>query len=224
MAYPNATSVERRTPQPTGLLEAVNVLLRNIGEAPVNDLENEQVVEARMARDTLLEIHKEVQTRGWAWNTDRIVFQRDTTGKIPVPANVVRWTVEPCLRGRLALRGQYVYDRATSSYTVGDDLTEVEAEVVVLLSWDETPEPVNRYVTIRAARVFADRVVTSDALFRYTGTDEQLAWAEVQRMELENERFNWLDGPNSTPPLRVFDIRRGVSRGMGYPYEGVIPR
>ncbi len=64
------TANQSLTPGRTSLLEAVNVLLENIGEAPVETLENEQVAEARIAERTLLEFHKEGQSRGWAWNSE----------------------------------------------------------------------------------------------------------------------------------------------------------
>ena len=46
------------TPGRTTLLNAVNVLLENIGEQPINSLETEQVMDARVAERTLLEFHK----------------------------------------------------------------------------------------------------------------------------------------------------------------------
>ncbi len=62
------------------------------------------------------------------------------------------------------------------------------------------PECFNRYATIRASRVFAGRLVTDDTLFRFTAMDEQQAWAELERMEAENEQPNILwDGPRMFP-------------------------
>ena len=46
-------------PGRTTLLDAVNILLENIGEQPVNTLEDEQITDARIAERTLLEFHKE---------------------------------------------------------------------------------------------------------------------------------------------------------------------
>ena len=47
------------------LLDAVNILLENIGEQPINTLEGEQITDARIAERTLLEMHKEGQIKGW---------------------------------------------------------------------------------------------------------------------------------------------------------------
>ena len=58
------------TPGRTTLLNAVNILLENIGEQPINSLETEQIMDARVAERTLLEFHKEGQLKGWHWNTE----------------------------------------------------------------------------------------------------------------------------------------------------------
>ena len=61
------------------LLDAVNVCLENIGEQPVDNLDNEQIQDARVAQRTILEIHKEGQTKGWSWNAEYgYPFQRDS--------------------------------------------------------------------------------------------------------------------------------------------------
>ena len=62
----------------TTLLDAVNVLLANIGEQPINSLETEQIDESKQAERTILEFHKEGQTKGWSWNTEfQYPFQKD---------------------------------------------------------------------------------------------------------------------------------------------------
>ena len=59
------------TPGRTTLLEAVNTLLENIGEMPVDQLDNQQVHDARVAERTILEFHREGQLRGWSWNSEQ---------------------------------------------------------------------------------------------------------------------------------------------------------
>jgi hypothetical protein len=209
-----STAEQARIPGRTTLLEAVNTLLSNIGESPVATLESEQVVEAQMAKRTLLEIHKEAQTRGWGWNTEHGVrYQVQADRTLTVPANLVRWSLAPEIyERRFVLRGQKVYDRTTNSYTLGADVNEVVADVVVLLPWDECPESFNRYVTIRSARVFSGRLVTDETLFRFTAMDEQMAWAELERMEAENEQPNILwDGPGMFP-IPTYNPGAGLMR------------
>lgn len=212
------TANQTVTPGRTTLLEAVNVLLENIGELPVDTLENEQVAEARIAERTLLEFHKEGQSRGWAWNSEaNYPFAKDaTSGTITVPANVVRWSPDPYqYANRYQLRGQKVYDRENRSSVLESTVTEVTADVVFLLPWDDCPEPFNRWVTVRSARVFSDRVLSSDSLFKFTALDEQMALNELLRMEAENEEYNLLTGGPGLRPFPTYSPGYGLVRSAG---------
>ena len=186
----------------TTLLDAVNVCLENIGEQPVDSLENEQIQDARIAQRTLLEIHEEGQTKGWSWNTEyNYPFQKDAkTNQIEVPEQVVEFSVDRYqYNGRFQLRGTKVYDLLNRTFILDDTITELQADVIWLLSWDEVPEAYNRWVTVRAARIFSDRSLGSEALFKYTLKDEQDAQAELARVELQQEAPNMLTGPFAFP-------------------------
>ena len=186
----------------TTLLDAVNVCLENIGEQPVDSLENEQIQDARIAQRTLLEIHKEGQTKGWSWNTEyNYPFQKNAkTNQIEVPEQVVEFSVDRYqYNGRFQLRGTKVYDLLNRTFILDSTITALQADVIWLLSWDEVPEAYNRWVTVRAARIFSDRSLGSEALFKYTLKDEQDAQAELARVELQQEAPNMLTGPFAFP-------------------------
>ncbi len=187
------------TPGRTTLLEAVNVVLMNIGEQPVNTLENQQVLEARTAEATILEMHKEGQTRGWSWNSERAYpFQRNTGGEIVVPANAVSWQPDPYeFQHRYQLRGQRVYDKEKRSYKI--DATSLPADVIWLLPWDECPEVYNRWSLIRAARVFSARTIGDSSGVQYTQFDEQQALIELLRVENTQEAPNMITGRRRFP-------------------------
>ena len=198
-----ATAQQSQTPGRTTLLDAVNTLLMNIGEMPVSSLENQQVQDARLAEDTLLEFHKEGQARGWSWNMEfAYPFNRDAnTGEIKVPTNIIQWSVDPYqLDGRYVLRGSRVYDRKERSYQISSDDSPLKADVTWLLSWDDSPEAYNRWTTIRSARVFASRVLGSDSLVNYTAIDEQAALTALMQVEYDQANPNSLTGgPFSAP-------------------------
>ena len=194
----------------TGLLDAVNICLENIGEQPVDTLDNEQIQDARVAQRTCLEVHKEGQTKGWSWNTDfSYPFARDSaTGEIRVPQEVVGFSVNRYqYNGRFQLRGQRVYDLLKRTYIIDSQVTELAADVIWLLSWDDVPEAFNRWVTIRAARIFSDRSLGSEALFKYTAKDEGDAKAELERIEMEQEQANMLTGSYAFP---TYEPNRGL--------------
>lgn len=210
------------TPGRTTLLEAVNILLAVIGEQPVNTLETQQIVEASMAERTLLEFHKEGQVNGWSWNSEQAYeFAKDSNNEIVVPTNVVSWATDAYeWAGRFQLRGQRVYDRLNRTYSLGSDVESLKADVVFLLSWDESPEAFNRWVTIRSARVFSGRVLGDSSSFKYTAMDEQAALTALQSVELDQLQANSLTGgpglrpfPTYSPGLGLLGRNRGYLRG-----------
>lgn len=206
-------------PGRTSLLEAVNVLLRNIGEMPVDSLENQQIQDARIAEQTLLEFAKEGQIRGWSWNREEgYPFDRDgSTSEIEVPAAAVSWLVDPYrYDGRYVLRGTRVYDKKNRTFKISSDDAPIRADVIWLLSWDESPEAFNRWTTIRSARVFSTRVLGSDSVTNYTAVDEQAALTELMRVEMEQSQPNSLTG--GIGPMPTYRSGYGITRGI---YGGV---
>lgn len=208
-----------QTAQPgrTTLLEAVNILLTNIGESPVQTIDTETSIEAGVAERTILEIHKEGQTRGWTWNREYgYEFQRDAlTNEVVIPAAVVLFAPDEYeYAGRYQLRGQRVYDTLQRTYEIED--SSIKADIISLLPWNDCPEPFNRWATIRAARVFSDRVLASDSIFKYTSTDEERAWLELFRMETEQAKPNVLTGGRGLAPFPTYEAARGLlGRGRG---------
>ena len=138
-----------------------------------------------------------------------------------VPANVVSWAPDPYeWAGRFQLRGQTVYDLEKHTSVLSSEISSIKADVVWLLPWDECPEAFNRWTTIRSARVFSDRVLSSDSIFKYTAMDEQAALVELQRVEIEQAQANSLTGgpglrpfPTYSPGLGLLGRNRGYLRG-----------
>lgn len=212
-----SSTQQSATPGRTTLLDAVNVLLTNIGEMPVDSLENQQIQDARMAERTLLEFAKEGQTRGWSWNTEyKFPFDVDAvTGEINIPTSCIKFLVSPYQTdGRYVLRGTRIYDTERRTYKIDPNDAPLEADVIWLLSWDDSPEAFNRWVTIRSARVFASRMLGSDSLINYTAVDEQAALTELMRVEYGQSQPNSLTGGPFSGPMPTYSSASGLRRGM----------
>ena len=97
--------------------------------------------------------------------------------------------------------------------------TTIEADVIWLLSWDESPEAYNRWTTIRAARVFAARMLGDQALVQYTAVDEQAALNELQQVEYAQAQPNSLTGGPGMVPVPTYTPELGLMRGV---YGGVV--
>tara|TARA_R100000234_G_scaffold30487_1_gene17891 strand:+ start:620 stop:1228 length:609 start_codon:yes stop_codon:yes gene_type:complete len=184
-------------------LEAVNIMLAAIGEAPINTLTGTLPVDARLAQSTLTEVNKDVQSEGWSFNTEiDVTLTRNASEQVTLSTNVLR--VDPNIHQHPTIdaiqRGLKLYDRLNNKFEFDEDLI---CTVVYLRTFDEIPEPARRYVIIKAARVFVDRLVSDQGLRSYTEQDESRARAILMETDLANGDHNVLRGDPSL--TNVFD-------------------
>ena len=179
----------------TTKLEAVNTLMTAIGEAPVNSLTS-GLVDAETAETILDSVSREVQSQGWNFNTDfERSFTPDTNKQITIPSDILRIDMAERRTSELDVvaRGSKLYNRATNSFYFDSSISAVSMNAVVLLNFDELPESARRYVTIRSARIFQDRVVGSDTLHAFQQRDELQALVELKDADGEVSDYNIFD-------------------------------
>ena len=184
-------------------LESINIMLAAIGEAPINSLTGTLPVDARLAQSTLTEINKKVQMEGWSFNTDiDVTLPRDGSNQIALSTDTLR--IDPNIHQHPTIdaiqRGLKLYDRLNNKYEFDEDLI---CTVVYFRAFDEIPEPARYYITIKAARVFVDRLVGDQGLRTYTEQDEVRARAILMETDLANGDHNLLRGDPSL--TSVFD-------------------
>jgi len=184
-------------------LEAINIMLAAIAEAPINSLTGTLPVDAVTARSTLAEFNKEVQSEGWSFNTEiDVTLTRDGSNQISLPANVLRVdanihqhpTIDPIQRGLK------LYDRQNNKFEFEEDLI---CTVVYFRTFDEIPEQARRYINVKAARVFIDRLVGDQGLRTYTEEDETRARTILTETDYGNADHNLLRGDPSL--TSIFD-------------------
>jgi hypothetical protein len=189
------------TLQPTTKLEAVNVMLTSIGEAPVNSLIS-GLEDAELAETILESVNKETQSRGWIFNTDlKLSLSPNTDNQIVLPDNYLRVDTRGTLRSSnkdIVERGRKLYDRIGNSFTFTDAVT---VDVVILLDFTDIPEVARRYITIRSSRIFQDRVLSSTNIHGFQLQDEQQAYIELQDYHAETADFNIFDNYDTFAPL-----------------------
>lgn len=183
---------------PTTELEAINTILSVIGESPISSLsEISSVADAVTAQSTLSEVSRQVQTKGWHFNTEKEfeLTPANGTGYISVPSNCLRIDTDTDDRETdVVQRGTRLYDRKKHTYAFEKSL---KCEIVVLLPFTDLPQAARHYVTIKAARVFQSRTVGSDALYQFTALDERDALLDLKRNEGITGDYNILTS-NST--------------------------
>lgn len=174
---------------PTTLLGAVNELLTAIGTVPVNTLDAPGSSDVAIARDTIVSISREVQSRGWWFNTSygRSFSPSGAVINIPPEILMVRpsrgTSTQPPESRQFVLRGGQLYNIQNGS---NNFTTTVRADIVTLLDFNELPESARRYVTVRAARVFQTKVLGDDQLGVFTENHEDEAWQILQADHAES--------------------------------------
>ena len=184
-------------------LEAINIMLAAIGEAPINSLTDTLPVDARTAQNTLTEVNKEVQSEGWSFNTEiDVTLTRDGSNQINLPINVLR--VDPNIHQHPTIdpiqRGLKLYDRQNNKYEFDEDLI---CTVVYYRDFDEITEQARRYINIKAARIFVDRLIGDQGLRSYTQEDETRSRVILPETDYANADHNLLRGDPSL--TNIFD-------------------
>ena len=179
-------------------LEAVNVILSTIGEAPLNSLSGSLPVDGTMAKNVLSEISREVQSSGWHFNTHyKSTLTRDTNNNIPVATNVVRVELDPNLESKgdydLVQRDGKLFNLAKNTDVFDKDFENVTQ--VLLLPFNEIPEQAKRYITIRSARVFHDRTFGANTLHKFSQEDEKQALSILRNAEMRTGDYTIFDTP-----------------------------
>lgn len=173
-------------------LEAVNVMLSAVGSSPVSDLTGG--AEVSIAKNILTETRREVLSRGWAFNYEtKVSIAPDPNNEIHLAENVLRIDGTESYNTDLDLvqRGTRLYDRKDHTYTITDT---VKVDVIYNLDWSLLPEVARRYIMIRAARVFADRIIGYGVQHQFTIGDEYQALTDMKDAEGDTADHNMLSG------------------------------
>jgi hypothetical protein len=174
---------------PTSELDAVNIMLGVIGEAPVSSLAISGLVDVAVAKQVLSEVSRQVQAKGWHFNTEtNYPLPLSPDGTLTIPPNTLKLdTTRAFSSNDVTIRGTRLYNKTTHSFVFDKS---VEVEFVQLLPFEDMPESARYYVTLRAARKFQDRMLGSEALHAYSDKDETDALDDLNEAEGEAGDYN----------------------------------
>ena len=176
-------------------LEAVNVMLETIGEQPVNSLDISTISEVSIASNILFDISREVQTRGYSWNTDTEYPLAVSGGEIPLPLNCIDVNITN-QEDWLVQRGSRLYNRTDHTYTFAADV-DVEATIIFFLPFSDLPQAARNFITLRSARKFQVRILGSESIEKFTEIDENQAWLTLSAKEVDQGGYSLKRGIDS---------------------------
>ena len=185
----------------TTKLEAINVMLTAIGERPVNTITSSTTTDVSIAIQILDNVSREVQSVGWHFNTDtNYLLAKNSSDQIVLPTNCLR--VDNSNKDAdldLVERGRKLWDRENHTYTITKD---IRVNITWFLEFTELPETARRYITIRAARIFQDRMLASETLHAFHQVDELSALSALKEHEGDTRDHSIFDNYST---YRVID-------------------
>lgn len=173
-------------------LEAVNQCLSRIGETPVNSLKEADLTDDAAAALKKLNISsRELQSKGWHFNTEVRELQPDIEGNIYLPKNTLRVDLAQTGYSKCnpIQRGERLFDLTTNSYTWA---VPVKLKLIVMLSFDELPEAARTCILAQAKY---DLYVDEHGVSEVTNVDReqyQVAYKTLLEADLDNADRNIL--------------------------------
>lgn len=156
----------------TTRLEAVNQMLSCIGGSAVVSIDTDNP-EIASAVAILEETTRTVLSEGWNFNTEReYPFTPDNNDQILVPDNLISFTLSGSKHGadyQIVERSGKLYDKLTHGYTFTET---IYCDVIWWFEFEDCPQPFKEYITARASRNYASRLVTSKELVELISQDE----------------------------------------------------
>tara|TARA_A100000172_G_scaffold48990_1_gene30667 strand:- start:307 stop:924 length:618 start_codon:yes stop_codon:yes gene_type:complete len=174
-------------------LAAVNIILSNIGQAPLTSLTTSNPLSS-LAEGMINEVSHSLQSEGWVFNTEQdYPFTPDINKFIEIPSNVLsldspEWSsIEPIIRKQAGTSNSKLYDKRDHTYEFE---TIQYLKVIWYFDFEDLPEVFKQYITIRAANLFANRAVGSNEVVKYSEKEEEIARAAMLEYETQQGDYN----------------------------------
>lgn len=170
-------------------LAAVNIVLSNIGQAPVTKVDNDNPMVV-MASNTIDEVSNSLQAEGWTFNTERAYpFAPQPDQRIAIPDNVLQLDAFYYSPLETVIRSGYLYNKRDHTFKFTQTLY---LDVVWLTEFDDLPSAFKQYVSMRAANLFAGRSVGSAEAVKFGEREEAQARAAMMEYETSQGDYNML--------------------------------
>ena len=164
-------------------LSAVNNILGAIGQSPITTL-NFDNPEISFIFNLLRDANVDTQAEGWHFNTEKHVkFAIDANGKIAIGNDILSMDLHDNQARRthdLVRRNGFLYDKQDHTDVFTADL---DLDVVRLYNFEDLPIVFRRYITYRASRVAATKLVANPQLAKLIDKKEALSRSSLMEYE-----------------------------------------
>ena len=175
------------TTNATKELPAINQILSSCGQAPVTTLDTTNP-DVAIVYDTLLQVNREVQAEGWTFNKENHVeFTPDDDDYINIPNNIIQLKLTENSNNMeydAVRRNGRLYDKAHHTDKWTEDT--IECDVIYEFDWVDLPQPIQDFITARAATLVSQRIVGDSG--QYQMLQQQEAYLRALALEYETQQ------------------------------------
>tara|TARA_R100000655_G_scaffold5606_1_gene17103 strand:+ start:97 stop:711 length:615 start_codon:yes stop_codon:yes gene_type:complete len=204
MAFPTTNATQE--------LPAINQILMACGQAPVTTLD-ETNPDVAIAYQTLLEVSREVQSEGWAFNTEpHYVMTPDTNNEIVIPNNVLQIDLSSsnASNKQVIRRSGKLYDKENHTFLWEDG--PIDCDILWLFDWVDIPRAVQDYITARASTVVSSRIVGDKTQYEMLQQKEAYARAMAMEYECNQGDYSMFGKPDSSEPYISYEPYKALMR------------
>ena len=177
-------------------LPAINQILTSCGQAPVTTLDQTNP-EVAIAYDTLLQVSREVQAEGWTFNREYHYtdLKPDVNKEILIPNNIIQIKLSEDSQNTShdgIRRSGKLYDRQNHTYQWD---YSPEFDIIWYFDWIDLPDPIQTYITARAATLVSGKIVGDDDQYARLQQQEALARSSAMEYETSQGQFTMFGHP-----------------------------
>ena len=209
-------------------LEAVNEMLLHAGESPVSDLEGSSGVDTSIAETILDQKTLDAQARGLANNLTIRTLTADAQGIIYLPADCMSAsmlddveTVRPDMTyARITTRGwesgaAYFYN-LTDGNRIFTPAKTYDSEVILKVDWVDMDTPVQKDITMQAARQYQMLSQGDGAVDNYLAQLELFYGAKAAGADVRSKKYNTMFMQNNVFQATKARQARSSSASLRY--------
>ena len=181
----------------TTTLDAINIILSSIGADPVNTIDTEIDVDTANAMRMLERASRDIQRRGWDFNTYNITLSPDAyTGRIAWIPTIISF--KAANGGNYVKRSDHFYNNTEQTFTFTRD---IQITAIMAVDFEDLPDAFRNYIAARAAMDFQARFMGDTAIAQDLALSLQEAYQDIIDYDMHMGDYNMLTYSGVAPAL-----------------------
>ena len=168
--------------------DAINTMLSSIGYAPVNNIDDDTDVDVANAIRMLDHFSRDIQRKGWDYNTIKRTYNPDTlTKRIRWDETLISWKADD--GNTYVKKDNYFYDTANDTFEFTQPIT---LTAIIAVDFSDLPDCFKNYITARASVSYQARYMGDTNLSNDLQTEAGEAWQDIVAYDMNMGSYNML--------------------------------